>query len=304
MHKIPIAAVLGLCAASAVSAQPLPADPTTDPRSAPAPSPPGADAAAPPAAYPPAVYPPAVYPPATYAPAPPVGYAQPAPSAFDRGVMEDANSDRALLAPTALTPPAGSFSFTNYEIFWMTASYSPTDNLQLTAGTTVPVAADMPFVGSLSAKLQLTKTNTVRLALHGVIGGGVESGSGGSAGLVGGVLTYCLDAQCLSHLSGYVGAGVTVESRASVPMVIAASGIFRLTNRLRAIVEIDTAYIAGDFAKTSNSFLANYALRFTGPDLGVDFGFVKLFVDGEDAIPEVPLGIPFVSFTYRGGPNF
>ena len=303
MYKISIIALVALCGSSTVNAQPLPAanpaDPSTDPSSAPVPPPPGTDASAQPAAYPPAAYPPAAYP-----PAPPVGYVQPANTTFERGVMEDANSDRALLMPTALTPPAGTFSFTNYEIFWMTASYSPTDNLQITAGTAVPLVADMPFVGTLSAKLQLAKTNTVRLALHGTIGGGVESGSGGSAGLVGGVLTYCLDAQCLSHLNGYVGAGITVESSAAVPMIIAASGVFRLTNRLRAVVELDTAYVAGDFANTGNSFLANYALRFTGPNLGVDFGFIKLFVDGEDVLSEVPLGIPFVSFTYRGGPNF
>ncbi len=308
MYKISIVALLALGVSATVHAQPMPTadrEPSVAPDVvSPSPAVDSATAAGVPAeAYPPTAYPPTAYPPAAYPP-PPQNTAPPATAVFERGVMEDANSDRGLLAPTALTPPAGSFSFTNYEIFWMTASYSPTDNLQFTLGTAVPLASDMPFVGTLSAKLQLVKSNAVRLALHGTIGGGIESGSGGSAGLVGGVLTYCLDDQCLSHLNGYVGAGFAVESSGAVPMVVAASGVFRLTNRLRAVVEIDTAYIAGEFASTSNSFLANYALRFTGPNLGVDFGFMKLFVDGDDVLKEVPLGIPFLSFTYRGGPNF
>ncbi|HPH69518.1 MAG TPA: hypothetical protein PLF40_27390 [Kofleriaceae bacterium] len=218
--------------------------------------------------------------------------------------MDDANAGCSLIAPSALTPPAGTFTFTNYEIFWLTGSYSPTDNLQITLGTAVPLTRDQPFLGTLGAKLQIVKSDRLRLALHGTIGGGSEGGSGGGAGIVGGALTYCLDEGCISRLNGYVGAGFAFENNAASPILASGAAIFRLGNRLRGLVELDTGYIAGDFASTSNTFLFNYALRFTGPNVGVDFGFMKLFVDGEDVLDEVPLGIPFVSFTYRGGPRF
>lgn len=228
----------------------------------------------------------------------------PPTESVERGVMDDANSDRSLIAPSALTPPAGTFTFTDYELFWITGSYSPTDNLQITLGTALPLVSDQPFVGTLGAKLQIVKSDRLRLALHGTVGGGAESGSGGGAGIVGGALTYCLDDGCVSHLNGYLGAGFAFEDSAASPIVASAAGIFRLSNQLRGLIEVDTGYIAGDFASTSNSFLFNYALRFTGRNVGVDFGFMKLFVDGEDVLDEVPLGIPFVSFTYRGGSQF
>jgi hypothetical protein len=211
--------------ASATSTDPLPPMPDQPPGPVYAPAPPPGPVYAPP-------------PPGYQPPAPPSMYQAPAaPPAAEAGVMEDANADRALIAPSAMPPPAGTFSFTNYEIVWLTASYSPSDNLQLTAGTLIPLSSDLPFVGTLGGKLQIVHQDRLRVALHGVIGGGSDAGNGGA-------LTFCLDDSCHSRVKGYLGAGFASDGGAATPILGSVSGVFPLSRLIRAFVEIDSGYVA------------------------------------------------------------
>jgi hypothetical protein len=47
--------------------------------------------------------------------------------------------------------------------------------------------------------------------------------------------------------------------------------------------------------------LAWYGARFTSKNIGVDLGFVKNVCN--DCSDEMPMGFPFVSFSYRNSPN-
>src|SRR5258706_9193754 len=70
---------------------------------------------APPPSPPPVV----VVTPATVAVTPPA-------TTVDKGTLEDANAGRVAIMPTALTPPAGPWSFEDWELFFVSASYGVT----------------------------------------------------------------------------------------------------------------------------------------------------------------------------------
>src|SRR5512135_448696 len=87
-------------------------------------APDGSEPPPPPPAGPPATAPVMVAPPpAVAAPAPEVT------TTVDPGTLEDANAGRVAIMPTALTPPKGTFSFEDWELLLVTASYAVTDNL-------------------------------------------------------------------------------------------------------------------------------------------------------------------------------
>lgn len=81
---------------------------------------------------------------------PPVGPPGEAPvvTTVDPGTVEDANAGRVAIMSTALTPPAGSFSFEDWELLLVSASYAPTDHLVLTATSMIPVTSDFYWASS------------------------------------------------------------------------------------------------------------------------------------------------------------
>jgi hypothetical protein len=93
--------------------------------SQPPPPPPdtGGAPAPPPDQPPPPVMPapPPVAPMPIMQPPPPPPPADPYPG-IDRGIIEDANSGRNWFSPTALTPPKGTWSFTDFELLVVGAS--------------------------------------------------------------------------------------------------------------------------------------------------------------------------------------
>lgn len=245
--------------------------------------------------------------------APPPPPAMPAPTAImqppppptetvDQGVVDDANSGRNWLTPTALTPPAGTWSFSDFELLMVSGSYALTDQVSISATTLLPIVEDMPFFGILSGKVQVFKSGKLRGAVQGAIlhmrEDSIDDDFSATVGNVGGVLTACLDTECHSHITGYLGAGFAQEDNSSVPFVAAVGLTVRLGRHVKAVFEADTAFIAGDINETSDGFLGWYGLRFTSKHVGVDLGFAKPIYDdsGDD---DLVMGFPFVSFTYR-----
>ncbi|MBX3156272.1 MAG: hypothetical protein KF773_09760 [Deltaproteobacteria bacterium] len=226
----------------------------------------------------------------------------PASPNVDKGVLEDANSGRSWLAPTALSAPAGTWSFSDFELFLVSGSYAVTDQLSIGATTLIPIVADQPFWGLLSAKMQVIRQGNVRVALHGAATIVTGSTDGFSAAEVGAAATLCIDSDCHSHATGFIGAGFALtESNSSVPFLVAGSLVARLGKRVKLVLEADTGFIAGDINGRANGFLAWYGVRFTSRNIGVDVGFMKpidLTSSSNDDIG-FPIGLPFVSFTYR-----
>ena len=238
------------------------------------------------------------------APPPPPGMQPPPPqnSDVDEGVVQDANAGRNWLTPTALTPPAGTWSFSDFQLFFGSLGYAVTDRFTLSATILMPVIEDMPFFGIASAKGQVLRSGNLRGALQLNILYASEDDSSITAANLGGVLTMCIDAQCHSHFSGYLGAGFGLdfdEEQTSIPFVAAVAAVFRVGRHIKFVFEADTAFVTGEIDEAANGFLGWYGVRFTSKHIGVDLGFAKPICEDCD-IDEFPMGFPFLAFTYRG----
>jgi hypothetical protein len=273
---------------------------------APPPPPPGPPAEpAPPPAPPPVIAP-------VVAPAPPPE----AITTADPGTLEDANSGRVAIMPTALTPPKGTFSFEDEELFFIGASYAVTDNLVISGTTMVPIT-DSLYWGFLSAKLQVVKQGRLRVAVQaGAAGASTKdttttfdmmgnemqtsvTTSGGGFDL-GAVATYCFDDGCFSHGNVAVAAGFAEQDNSSVPVGFMGGLVLKVASKVRLIAEADTAHLFGKISDQANGFLGWYGVRFTSRNIGVDLALVKPFCgNGECDTTTFPAGFPFVTFSYR-----
>ncbi|HUJ59070.1 MAG TPA: hypothetical protein VLX92_11280 [Kofleriaceae bacterium] len=257
---------------------------------------------APPGEPPPGQVPPAP-PPPPVAP-PPAMVAPPAAvTTVDPGTLEDANSGRVAIMSTALTPPAGTFAFEDWELFLISASYAVTDHLVITGTSMVPVTSDF-YWGFLSAKLQVVKVGRVRIAaqagIAAVWGNGSDSSDSATGFDLGGVATLCLDDGCYSHVDGAVVAGFADQSNTSVPVGFMAGIVAKVGRHIRLVAEADTAHMFGDLSGQANGFLGWYGVRFTSRQIGVDLELVRPFCsDSSCDMTTFPLGVPFVTFTYR-----
>ena len=257
------------------------------------------------------------------APPPPVVVAPPPPpeaapaSITEQGTLEDANAGRVAIMPTALTPPKGAFSFEDYELFFIAASYAPTDNLVISATTMVPITSDF-YWGVASAKLQVVRAGNLHVAIQaGAAGaltkdttaqydsmgnyiGDTKTSNGGGGFDLGGALTYCFDPQCYSHVSAAAMAGFATHDNSSVPVAFMGGLVAKVASKVRLIAEADTAQLFGKINDQANGFLGWYGLRFTSRQIGVDLTLVKPFCgNGDCDSSEFPLGFPFVAFSYR-----
>lgn len=235
--------------------------------------------------------------------------APPPPAAtttVEKGTLEDANAGRAFFMGTALMPPAGTWSFEDYELMLIGGSYAVTDNFQLSVTTMVPVSSKfLPVFGS--AKVKLLRAGNTHVALQGGVGGlywneSLSTGSGTKSvyvGEIGAALTQCLDADCYTHVDGFAGTGFSLQSsNSSVPLMISGALVAKLGRRVRLVLEADTGHVIGKINDTANGVLVWYGLRFTSRQLGVDVGFTKPICQGcSDG--GFPIGFPIVAFAYR-----
>ena len=239
-------------------------------------------------------------------PPPPPGTPPPAEERdVDEGVVQDANSGRNWLVPTALTPPEGTWSFSDFQLFFASLGYAVTDRFTLSATVLMPIIEDMPFFGFASVKGQVIRSGNVRGAIQGNVMFASEGDSSVTAASLGGVVTMCIDPQCHSHLTGYLAAGFGLDfedEQSSVPFIAAAAAVFRVGRHIKFVFEADTAFIAGEIDEAANGFLGWYGVRFTGKHVGVDLGFAKPICTGDTdcEVDEFPMGFPFLAFTYRG----
>lgn len=284
--RVSIGSIVLSCLVSSVAlAQPGTDDGTGAP---PPPPPPGDPTMAPP-------------PPAAPMPPPPPGLPAEPVSNVDKGIVQDANAGRMWMAPTALTEPAGTWSFSDYELLLVGLSYAVTDTVSISANTLLPIVEDMPFWMLLNGKAQIVRSGNVRLAVQGALTHGRENGEGVTAGILGGALSYCLDVDCHSLVNAYVGAGFAHEDQSAVPLVMSGSLLYRVSKYVKIMLEADTLRIVGnDINQGVDGFLAWYGVRFTSKIIGVDLGFVKPICTGDsDCSDGLVMGVPFVSFTYR-----
>jgi hypothetical protein len=229
-------------------------------------------------------------------------------STVDKGVMNDANAGRGWMTPTALTEPGGTWSVSDYELFLLQIGYAINDQLSISATTIPPLTQDFPLWLLASAKLQVLKAGRVRAAVQGAVTyysikdtisdgtGTMSSTQSFTAADLGGALTLCLDDDCNSHVSGFLGAGFAHDTNSSVPFVGAATLVARFAKHVKFVAELDSAFIAGQVNDVARGALAWYGVRFTSSMIGVDLGFVRPIGVGDTGLV---LGFPILTFSYR-----
>jgi hypothetical protein len=231
------------------------------------------------------------------------------PSALPPATASDPNLDRALLQPTAMTQPAGSLTYNNYELLLHGFTYGITDNVQATVTVLSPITTNMPLFGLAAIKWRLPTGDRVHLALQGSAGAlhVSSSGDGGSSATAysvgaGALVSVCVREDCSSLLSGTVSyqLGMAEDSTATTQFIIyGGSLVHRVTPHVKLLAEVTSG--AGKVA--SNSFdnvsgvLASYGVRFNASNIAGDVGFIKpITSNGSEGLL---LGIPFASVSYR-----
>jgi hypothetical protein len=166
--------------------------------------------------------------------------------------------------------------------------------------TIPPLTTDFPLWLLFSAKYQFLKAGRLRAAAQGAVTYFSLDDNGDndsfSAGDLGGALTLCIDEDCRSHVSGFVGAGFAHDNQSSVPFVAAGTLVAALGKHAKFVAEIDSAFIAGEINDVADGALLWYGLRFTSSRIGVDLGFVRPIGVSDSSLL---LGIPILTFSYR-----
>ncbi len=206
------------------------------------------------------------------------------PSRSDTGVIDDANSPGAFLSPSALAEPEGTFtaslgvatdtSFKDPLVSHLGVSYSPTSSITISGALLVPTADNL-HIGTLTAKAQVMRSGRWRGALEGVLLVASDNGEANEAGLVGGVVSYCLDDGCNSYASGDLGLGIVHSSGSGVPLLVSGSVVAQVAPHFKLVGEILTGQAGTGVSGSGSELFAFYGARITQKNVGVNIGFYK-----------------------------
>jgi hypothetical protein len=221
----------------------------------------------------------------------------------------DPNIDRGFLLPTAMTQPAGSFTYNNYELLLHGLTYGLTDRVQLSLTVLSPITRDMPFFGSAAAKGRIYTGERLHLALQGSATYATSFDDGGNDGIgllgAGALTSFCLRADCSSLLSASAtyqicfAFGGQADGTAHM-LVYGASVVHRVGSHVKLLGELASAAVRAQSQSFDNApgLMASYGVRFHGNSIAGDVGFMKpLITDkgGEDFL----MGLPFINLSYR-----
>ena len=216
----------------------------------------------------------------------------------DTAAAGDPNLDRGFILPTAMTQPAGSITYNNYELLLHGVSYGITDRWQLSATVLAPIVREMPFVGFASLKGQIYRGERLHLALQGSLGGAASTGDSRDGIMMGGLgalASLCVRQDCSSLLSAsatYQFFGGSSDTDGG--LIYGVSLVHRVGRHVKLLGELASASVidANEFGRDA---LLSYGVRFYGGSLASDIGFMKPL--GTDI--GFLMGIPFASVSYR-----
>jgi len=228
----------------------------------------------------------------------------PAPSA----TSTDPNIDRGFLLPTAMTQPAGSVTYNNYELLLHGITYGITDRVQASVTVLSPIVRDMPFIGFAAVKGRIVSTPRFNLALQGTLGYwhafNVDSDPNIYAVGAGAFASYCLREDCSSLASASATYTLAMSSSAGQPahsVIYGGSVVHRVGNHVKLLGEVASAAggvgVAGE-SENVDGVLVGYGVRFHTDNIAADVGFMKPFTGGADDGGFL-MGLPFASVSYR-----
>jgi hypothetical protein len=241
------------------------------------------------------------------APAETVNAAPATPGA--RGASDDPNIDRGFLLPTAMTQPAGSVTYNNYELLLHGLSYGITDNLQASVTVLSPIVKDMPFVGFAAVKARIVSVDRFHLALQGSVGWAHEFNSSTTTNDIyttgiGAFASTCLRADCSSLVSAsatYQAAFPDGTSGRTDMVIYGGSIVHGVGRHFKLLGEVASAAgrggTTGDL-QNLDGVLVDYGVRFHTDAIAADVGFMKP-ISGSATDGNFILGLPFVNVSYR-----
>jgi hypothetical protein len=229
----------------------------------------------------------------------------------------DPNIDRGFIQPTAMTQPAGTLTYNNYELLLHGLTYGITDRLQTSVTVLAPIVRDMPFLGVGSVKWQFLSTPRLHLALQGsasfvhVATGNVSPPAGSDTGtttnnayLVGGgaFASFCLREDCSSLASVNATYQLAFSGRGgdtAQAIIYGGSIVHRVAPHVKLLGEVTsmaaTTVADSSFTNVSGA-LVSYGVRLHTTKIAGDIGFVKPVSNGSDSFL---LGLPFINVSYR-----
>jgi hypothetical protein len=217
---------------------------------------------------------------------------------------DDPNVDRGFLLPTAMTQPAGSVTYNNYELLLHGLTFGITDNVQASVTVLSPIVDEMPFVGFGAVKARLPLGERVHLAFQGSVGVAHSFEAGAEDPTVyflggGAFASACLREDCSSIASASATVQKGFSNGVSSPYAIIYGGsiVHRVSPRIKLLLEVASAAAADNHdAENIPGFLASYGVRFHTASIAADVGFIRPF--GDDT-GDFLMGLPFVSISYR-----
>jgi len=222
------------------------------------------------------------------------------------GLDDDPHVDRAWFSPTAITQPAGTASFNDWELVLLGMTYAFTDNFQVTGVVVPPLVQDMPFIGMVSAKLGASLSDRVHIAAMAGVGyARIDDDDQGSAAGLGGAISICIDEACGSMVSAYAyGVWFWEDTDDTFPIAFGVSLLGRIARHVKVVIEVSSAgLLAREDSGFAEAVVVGYGVRFFTGNIAGDIGFIRPFAfDSEDEFgDELILGVPAVTFSYRWG---
>jgi hypothetical protein len=212
------------------------------------------------------------------------------------GPMREPSDQALFFLPTAFTPPARAVTFRDFELFFLTLGYSPTDATSLTAGALFPISPEVQVLtAGLKRRLWHSRDGMSALALTGnitkpigdfvddsplfmnsnlVFGNRNETGSGIHA-----AVGYLAARQETEKYDSQSGTYRDVQDwNGGYTWGLGAEG--RLTPHIKAIGEFVSAAPFGDPAEFDGGLLT-LGLRLHGENLSADIAGTRPITDGD-----------------------
>ena len=227
-----------------------------------------------------------------------------------QGRLDDANIDRGWFMSTAMTQPAGTIAFNDYELLFMGLTWAPADRFQITATALTPIVSEMCCWGILGGKLRVLDAGRLHLAVLGSLlvasvtdidlyGNGKTPGRSTMwAAMAGGAASLCLDEACRSLFSAFLSTGFNQASAATEWPIVYGASLVAGGQHVKLLLEADSAALIGDVTTAARGAIVTYGVRFTSRNISGDVGFTRPFGENID-MGGLFLGVPILTFTYR-----
>jgi hypothetical protein len=205
-------------------------------------------------------------------PGPPPAEAEAAAAGAARGRW-DARESNGLVAPTALTLPAGSVRVTLYELVVPEVAVGITDRLQVSGGGIwIPPAGGLELILTAQVKYQVIDRGPLRLApLATILAFTGEYGRSAAIMGAGAAASLCLDGDCDSLISAaIIGGAQYFDSYEGQPewrpgIAVSPSFIFAVHRNVKLVAEVHA--VSGEWAVLP-IVMARFAFRRFGAEVG------------------------------------